>query len=119
MPSRKTIIGSKALLISAIGEHEFATQIFDFTKIREIRADLDALEVKILTTFDDSFYRVFKINLENSEDKEKFEEGKKVLIKFYNDLLNASMRFSKEEIEQLSKNIKERQNEKQSRKQIK
>lgn len=113
MASRKTIIGSKALMISAAGEHELATQIFEFTKIREIRVDLDNLEVKILTTFDDSFYRVFKVKIEDLEDKEKIEEGKKILIKFYNDLLNASMRFSKEEIEQLSKNLKERQEKQQ------
>lgn len=100
MAGRRTIIGSKALMLAARGEKEMAAQIFDYTLIREVRADLDELEVKILTTYDDSFYRIFKVKLEEHTE-EKIEEGRKLLIKFYNDLLNATMRFSKEEMKQL------------------
>ena len=94
------IIGKKSFTLIAQGETELAAQIFNYDQIREVRMDLENLEVKLLLSCDESYHRVFKIEV---NDKITLEEAKKTTFQFYNNLLNASMRLSKEEIENLKK----------------
>ena len=99
---RRTVIGRHALIIAARGESELASQIFNYDFIREVRLDLEILEVKVLMTYDDAFFRVFSIKPKD-EKKESLKEAQDMVIKFYNDLINASMKLTKEELENIRK----------------
>ncbi len=94
------IIGKNSLILVAQGKSQLAAQIFNYDQIREIRMDLEDLEVKILLSCDESYHRVYKIKI---NDKITLDEAKKSVFAFYNNLLNASMKLSKEEIENLKK----------------
>lgn len=96
MNNIQRIIGKNALILVAKGKKEIASQIFVYDHIREIRVDTEEFEVKILMDYDDSYFRVLKVNL-NEKISEK--EALKISLDFYNNLLNASMKLSKEEME--------------------
>ena len=98
------IIGKNSLVLVAQGQKQLAAQIFNYDQIREIRMDFDDLEVKVLLFCDDSYHRVFKIELSDQMD---FEEAKKLTFNFHNNFLNASMKLSKEEIDNLKKQKEE------------
>lgn len=101
-PFRRTVIGKHALVLAAKGNTELASQVFVYDQIREIRVDLKKLEVKVLMTYDESFYRVFIVKAENeTEDARKNAES--IVIKFYNDLLNATMKLTPEELQNIKK----------------
>lgn len=92
------IIGKHALILVARGQNEIASQIFVYDHIREIRADITTLEVKVLMDYDTSFFRVFKVIPTKELDKEK---ATKLIIDFYNNLLNASMKLTAEEVQNI------------------
>lgn len=98
-PQKSVIFGREALTISARGQKEYATQVFNYNHIREIRLDIEKNEVKILTTFDDAYYRVFSDNSEKAKENALF---------FYNSLMNATLRLEKKDIENLKNNKKVR-----------
>ncbi|RKX65639.1 MAG: hypothetical protein DRP42_04410 [Tenericutes bacterium] len=104
--ARHTFVGKSALVLTARGENEAASQIFNYESMREIRIDLVELEVKVLMTYDESYFRVFKITAKD-ESPEALEVAKKQILKFYNDLLNASMRLTKEEVDAIKKRQEE------------
>ena len=93
------IISKHALILIARGNKEIASQIYVYDHMREIRVDLEALEVKVLMDYDESYHRVFKI-----EPNEKLNENdaRKIVVEFYNNLLNSSMKLTKEEINNIS-----------------
>lgn len=98
---RQTVIGKKALVIAGVGEAQMAAQIFNYSDVREVRLDMDTMEVKLLMNYDDAYFRVYSAtpDMKNAEQVAKATE---MVTKFYNDLINASMRLSEEEM----KNIK-------------
>lgn len=109
---RNTIIGKKALLISARGETELAAQMFYYDQIREVRLDKKNNEVKLLMTYDDSYFRVFQVfPVDESESSSKDVEQK--LLKFYNDLLYSAMGFTQEEVENLNAQVEKQRKEAQ------
>lgn len=93
------IIGKHALIVAARGNTEMAAQVFVYDQIREIRLNLEKLEVRILMTYDKDYFKVFSINNENIPKERAIE----LTSNFYNNLLNASMKLSEEEIENLRK----------------
>ncbi len=95
---KKTIIGKHGLLLVARGETEIASQLFVYDDVREIRVDLKKLEVKLLMNFDESYYRVFAIKLPVDSSAEQKEHAKNTILKFYNDLVNASLKLTQEEL---------------------
>lgn len=99
---RRTIISKHGLILAAKGETELASQIFVYDLMREIRMDITKLEVKILMTYDEAFYRVFSVKPKDDTEEAK-KEAEMVVAKFYNDLLNASMKLTPEEIENIRK----------------
>lgn len=110
------IIGKHALILVARGQKEIASQIFIYDHIREIRVDTEALEVKVLMDYDSSYFRVFKVQVNEHIDEIK---AQKLVLDFYNNLLNASMKLTPEEIENIKKqremqkkNIINKENEK-------
>ncbi len=105
-PLRRTIIGKHALVLAAKGENELASQIFVYDHLREIRVDIRELEVKVLMNYDESYYRVFKIKLNNENDENERKKAEETVLKFYNDLLNVTMKLTNEELE----NIRKQQN---------
>ncbi len=109
-PSRNTIIGKKALLISARGEVELAAQLFYYEQVREVRLDTKNNEIKLLMNYDESYFRVFQTFPENDTEEAKKESTNK-LLKFYNDLLYAAMSFTKEEVESLNSQIEKQRQE--------
>ncbi len=102
-PLRRTIIGKHALVLAAKGENELASQIFVYDHLREIRADIKDLEVKVLMNYDESYYRVFKIKLNNENDSEERKKAEQTILKFYNDLLNVTMKLTNDELENIRK----------------
>ncbi|NQX83250.1 MAG: hypothetical protein HRS50_00855 [Mycoplasmataceae bacterium] len=92
------IIGKHALILIAKGEKEIASQIFVYNHIREIRVDIENLEVKVLMSYDSSYFRVLKITSTKILSKEK---ALNIVIDFYNNLLNASIKLTPEEIENI------------------
>lgn len=100
MNNTQRIIGKHALILVAKGQKEIAAQIFVYDHFREIRVDIEKLEVKILMDYDDSYFRVFRMIIEKEITKEM---AVKQTLDFYNNVLNASMKLTKEEV----KNIKE------------
>ncbi len=104
--SKNTIIGKSSLLLTARGTKELAAQIFNYDLMREVRLDLENNEVKVLMTYDDSYYRVFQLFPQTNTPEEK-QEIEKRLLGFYNDLLHASMKLTAEEVERLNKQVEE------------
>lgn len=98
MQGTQRVVSKHALILMGRGQTEIAAQIFVYDHMREIRADLEKLEVRVLMDYDDNFHRVFK--LEVSETLTKEDAVKKVLD-FYNNLLNASMKLTDEERENI------------------
>ena len=101
-PFRRTIIGKHALVLVARGELELASQIFVYDQLREIRLNLEDFEVKVLMSYDESYYRVFIVKPKDDTEEEKKKANDQV-IKFYNDLLNATMKLTTEELENIRK----------------
>ena len=101
---RNTIIGKNSLLISARGQKELAAQIFNYDLVREVRLDIDNKEIKLLMTYDESYFRVFQ-TFAKDETEDSNKEAQDKLIKFYNDLLYAAMKLTKEEVENLNNQI--------------
>ena len=102
--ARRTIIGKHALLQIAQGKKEIASQVFVYDQIREIRVDMEKLEVRVLMTYDEAYFRVFAAN-PNAEDKEKARES---VLRFYNELVSASMKLTDDEKKHLAQQAKER-----------
>lgn len=99
---RQTIIGRESLAIVANGNDEYAAQFFSYNDIREVRLSLKDFEVKVLMNYDESYYRVFKVfPASTSEDDKK--KATLSVTKFYNDLLNSTMKLTKEELENIRK----------------
>ncbi len=103
--NKHTVIGKHALVLHARGEKEIAAQFFVYDFIREVRVDLENLEVKVLMNYDAAYFRVFQIN--KPEDASKIEEAEKEILGFYNGLVNASMKLTQEEKTHLQKQQKE------------
>ena len=101
---RNTIIGKSSLLITARGQKELASQVFNYDLIREIRLDLENKEIKLLMTYDESYYRVFQTVPETDSEKDT-QEAQQKLLRFYNDLLHATMKLTAEEVENLNKQV--------------
>jgi hypothetical protein len=101
--AKRRILGRNALAITVSGPTAGAAQIFNYDMIREIRMDLEELDVKVLTTYDRDYLRVFKIENAEMLNEEQLKQARGQVLKFYNDLITASMKFSKEEIENLTK----------------
>lgn len=99
---RQTVIGKNALVIAGIGDKQMAAQIFNYSDVREVRLDLEKFEVKLLMNYDEAYFRVYTANpkLDNAEQVAKASQ---VLTKFYNDLINASMRLTSEEMKNIIK----------------
>ncbi len=107
---RRTIIGKHALVLAARGENELASQIFVYDQMREVRVDIKGLEVKVLMNYDEAYYRVFIIKPQDDTEESR-KQAEEVVMKFYNDLLNAAMKLTPEELENIKK-----QQEEQTRK---
>lgn len=101
---KHTVIGKHALILNARGEKELAAQIFVYDHIREVRLDMEKLEIKLLMNYDESYFRVYSIN---KTDELDINEARNSLINFYNGLINAAMKLTKEEQEVLQKKQKE------------
>ena len=97
---RRTVIGKSALVIAAAGEKAMAAQIFNYDHVREVRLDLPTLEVKLLMTYDDAYFRVFSTQ-PASDSPEDVKKAQDLVSKFYNDLINASMKLTQEELDNL------------------
>lgn len=102
--NKQRLILKNALIINARGTKEIASQIFRYDKMREVRLDLDKLEVKVLMSYDESYFRVIndKDIKQSSGEKSKDEIVRK-LMTFYNQLLSSAMQLSPEEMENLKK----------------
>lgn len=98
MQNTQRIIGKHALILVARGLKEVAAQVFVYDHIREIRVDTEEFEVKILMDYDESYFRVFKIQPNNEVTK---EQTLKIVLEFYNNLLNASMKLTDVEIKNI------------------
>ncbi len=107
---KNTIIGKSALLITARGQKEVAAQVFNYDSLREVRLDMENKEIKILMNYDQSYYRVFQVQADETNEK-AVEEANQKLFKFYNDLLYAAMKLTKEEVENLNKQIEKQRKE--------
>ncbi len=94
MQGTQRIISKHALILMGRGNTEIAAQIFVYDHMREIRVDLEQLEVKVLMDYDTAYHRVFKVEVNENLTK---EEATKLVMDFYNNLLNASMKLSDEE----------------------
>ncbi len=97
---RNTIIGKNQLAIVIANEKEIASQLFNYDDIREIRVSVNDLEVRLLMNYDESYHRVFKVIPRNNTPEER-KQAEIQVLKFYNDLMNASMKFTKEELENI------------------
>ena len=95
--NKRTIVGKNALVIAGVGKEEMAAQVFNYEQVREVRLDMVNLEVKLLMSYDESYFRVFSINAPTNTEEEK-TKAKSTVLRFYNDLVNASMRMTKEEM---------------------
>jgi hypothetical protein len=103
---RQTVIGKSALVIAATSEKNMAAQIFNYDDVREVRLDMDSLEVKLLMKYDEAYFRVYSIKPQNNTD-EAMKAAQAQIMKFYNDLVNASMKITKEELETIQKQREE------------
>ncbi len=98
MQGTQRVVSKHALILMGRGQTEIAAQVFVYDHMREIRADLENLEVKVLMDYDTSYHRVFKVEVNEKITK---EEAMKLVLDFYNNLLNASMKLTDEEKENL------------------
>lgn len=98
MNGMQRIIGKHALIIAAKGQTELAAQVFVYDQIREVRVDLEKLEVRVLMAYDKDYFRVFSVSTNENITEER---GKELVLNFYNNLLNAAMKLSPEEIANL------------------
>ncbi len=98
MNRTQRLISKHALILMARGEKEIASQVFVYDHMREIRADIKELEVKVLMDYDQNYHRVFKVDVKDDADRPR---ATKMVLDFYNNLLNASMKLTDEEIENL------------------
>ncbi len=98
MQGTQRVVSKHALILMGRGNTEIAAQVFVYDHMREIRADLENFEVKVLMDYDTSYHRVFKVEV---NDKITKEEAAKLVLDFYNNLLNASMKLTDEEKENL------------------
>ncbi len=98
MQGTQRVVSKHALILMGRGNTEIAAQIFVYDHMREIRADLEKLEVRVLMDYDNAFHRVFKVEVNEKVTK---EEATKLVLDFYNNLLNASMKLSDEERENI------------------
>ena len=105
-PLARRILGKNSLAITLSGPTSGAAQIFNYDQMREVRMDLDKLQVTVLMTYDDSYFRVYNID-KNIVPKEQLTEAKGSVAKFYNDLITAAMKFTPEELENLRKQEEE------------
>lgn len=104
MNKTQRIVSKHALILMGRGEKEVAAQVFVYDHIREIRADVEKLEVRLLMDYDKNYHRVFKVEVNENITK---DHAIKLVIDFYNKLLNASMKLSDEERENLLNQRKE------------
>lgn len=109
MAARQTVIGKHALVLIARGDTEIASQIFVYDHMREIRIDIKNFEVKVLMNYDEAYFRVFSVK-PHSEAPEDQEKAKEIVLKFYNDLVNASIKLTPEEAKHLKKQQEEARN---------
>ncbi len=98
MNGMQRIIGKHALIIAAKGNTELAAQIFVYDQIREVRVDVEKFEVRVLMAYDKDYFRVFSVQPNENVTAEKARE---LVINFYNNLLNASMKLTPEEVANL------------------
>ncbi len=115
---KRSIIAKEALFLLAKSETQLASQIFAYDLIREIRVDLKKLEVKVLMTYDEAYFKVYDINLNNESER---QEAENIITNFYNNLNNAVMRLTKEDVERIKqqnearmKEVEEKQNQETS-----
>jgi hypothetical protein len=116
-PQSRRILGKSALAITLSGPTAGAAQIYNYDHIREVRMDLEKLEVTVLMTYEDAYQRVFNVDAINLTEEQR-EIVKKQVLKFYNDLITASMKFTNEEIDNLKKqheNLKKKIEEAQAK----
>ncbi len=98
MQGTQRVVAKHALILMGRGNTEIASQIFVYDHMREIRADLETFEVKVLMDYDTAYHRVFKVEVNENISK---EQATKLVLDFYNNLLNASMKLSDEERENI------------------
>ncbi len=98
MQGTQRVVSKHALILMGRGNTEIAAQIFVYDHMREIRVDLEQLEVKVLMDYDSAYHRVFKVEVNEKLTK---EVATKMVMDFYNNLLNASMKLSDEERENI------------------
>lgn len=98
MNRTQRVVSKHALILMGRGNTEIASQIFVYDHMREIRADIENMEVRVLMDYDESYHRVFKVEVNEQVTK---EQAVKLVLDFYNNLLNASMKLSDEERENL------------------
>ncbi len=99
MKGTQRVISKHALILMGRGETEVAAQVFVYDQMREIRADIEQLEVKVLMSNETHFNRVFKVEV---SDKITKEQATKLVLDFYNNLLSASMKLTDQEKENLA-----------------
>jgi hypothetical protein len=110
MEQKRRILGRHALAVSISGQNAGATQIYNYDQIREIRLDIENLEVQVLMTYEEAYIRVFDVPFKEKLNEEQLKEAKGRVLKFYNDLITASLKFTPEEIENIKKQQEELQN---------
>ncbi len=103
MQGTQRVVSKHALILMGRGNTEIAAQIFVYDHMREIRVDLENLEVKVLMDYDQNYFRVFKVEVNENLTK---EAATKLVLDFYNNLLNASMKLSDEEMKNLAEQRK-------------
>ncbi len=101
MKNTRRILGKHGLVVYGGGEKELAAQFFSYDHMREVRAKLDTFEVVVLMDYDQSYHRVFKVEV---NEKVTAEMATKLTQDFYTKLLDASLRFTAEEVEAMAKN---------------
>ncbi|NOQ50088.1 MAG: hypothetical protein GQ557_00285 [Mycoplasmataceae bacterium] len=106
--SKKTIIGKHALILIVRGEKELASQVFVYDQIREVRANLETMEVKVLMSYDEAYFRVFSLPVEKDWSEAEIKKNQENILKFYNNLLNAASKFSHEELTTMAKQQNQR-----------
>ncbi len=103
MQGTQRVVAKHALILMGRGQKEIAAQIFVYDHMREIRVDIENFEVKVLMDYDPNFHRVFKVDVNENITK---EQAIKLTLDFYNNLLNASMKLSEEEMKNLAEQRK-------------
>lgn len=94
MKGTQRVVSKHALILMGRGNTEIAAQIFVYDHMREIRVDLEKSEVKVLMDYDESYHVVYRVTPNENINK---DQATKMILDFYNNLLNASMKLSDEE----------------------